>query len=57
MEPGAVARERSLRERLAGAARAALGAGRRLEAVERVADGSKKGVYRLLMDDATTTVA
>ncbi|CAM5566858.1 aminoglycoside phosphotransferase [Streptomyces canarius] len=45
------------RERLAGAARAALGGGRRLEAVERVAGGSKKGVYRLVMDDASTAVA
>ncbi|WP_208643287.1 phosphotransferase family protein [Streptomyces diastatochromogenes] len=43
--------------RLAGAARAALGGGRRLAAVERVAGGSKKGVYRLVMDDATTAVA
>ncbi|MFH8383790.1 phosphotransferase family protein [Kitasatospora sp. NPDC018058] len=45
------------RERLAGAARAALGGGRRLAAVERVTGGSKKGVYRLVMDDATTAVA
>ncbi|WP_030991636.1 phosphotransferase family protein [Streptomyces sp. NRRL WC-3744] len=45
------------RERLAGAARAALGGGRRLEAVERLAGGSKKGVYRLVMDDASTAVA
>lgn len=45
------------RERLAGAARAALGGGRRLEAVEPVAGGSKKGVYRLVMDDATTAIA
>ncbi|KUL24617.1 phosphotransferase [Streptomyces regalis] len=45
------------REQLAGAARAALGGGRRLEAVERVAGGSKKGVYRLVMDDATTVIA
>lgn len=45
------------REQLAGAARAALGGGRRLEAVERVAGGSKKGVYRLVMDDATTAIA
>jgi aminoglycoside phosphotransferase (APT) family kinase protein len=42
---------------LEGVARAALGGGRRLEAVERVAGGSKKGVYRLVMDDATTAVA
>ncbi|MFF2962350.1 phosphotransferase family protein [Streptomyces sp. NPDC057963] len=46
-----------VREQLAGAARAALGGGRRLEAVERVAGGSKKGVYRLVMDDATTAIA
>ncbi|MFC9675065.1 phosphotransferase family protein [Streptomyces sp. NPDC056949] len=52
MAPGAVTRER-----LAGAAHAALGGGRRLAAVERVAGGSKKGVYRLLMDDATTAIA
>lgn len=45
------------REQLAGAARAALGGGRRLEAVERVTGGSKKGVYRLVMDDATTAIA
>lgn len=52
MAPGAVTREQ-----LAGAAKAALGGGRRLAAVERVAGGSKKGVYRLLMDDATTAIA
>lgn len=45
------------RERLAGAARDALGGGRQLAAVERVAGGSKKGVYRLVMDDATTAIA
>jgi aminoglycoside phosphotransferase (APT) family kinase protein len=45
------------REQLAGAARVALGGGRRLEAVERIAGGSKKGVYRLVMDDATTAIA
>jgi hypothetical protein len=45
------------REQLAGAARAALGGGRRLESVERVTGGSKKGVYRLVMDDATTAIA
>jgi hypothetical protein len=45
------------RKQLAGAARAALGGGRRLEGVERVAGGSKKGVYRLVMDDATTAIA
>ncbi|ANP51554.1 phosphotransferase family protein [Streptomyces griseochromogenes] len=45
------------RDRLAGAARAALGGGRRLDAVEPVAGGSRKGVYRLVMDDATTAIA
>lgn len=45
------------REWLADAARSALGGGRRLVAVERVAGGSKKGVYRLVMDDASTAVA
>lgn len=52
MAPGTVARDQ-----LTGAVRAALGGGRRLEAVERVAGGSKKGVYRLVMDDATTAIA
>ncbi|MFJ9717054.1 phosphotransferase family protein [Streptomyces sp. NPDC101213] len=45
------------RERLADAARTALGGGRRLEAVVRVAGGSRKGVYRLVADDGTTAVA
>jgi hypothetical protein len=45
------------RDELAGAARAALGGGRRLEAVERVAGGTTKGVYRLTMDDAATAIA
>ncbi|MFJ8361824.1 phosphotransferase family protein [Streptomyces sp. NPDC093984] len=44
-------------DQLAGAARAALGGGRQLEAVERLAGGSRKGVYRLTMDDATTAIA
>ncbi|MFD3473551.1 phosphotransferase family protein [Streptomyces sp. NPDC058695] len=52
MAPGTVARDQ-----LTGAVRAALGGGRRLEAVERVAGGSKKGVYRLVMNDATTAIA
>ncbi|MFE4975287.1 phosphotransferase family protein [Kitasatospora sp. NPDC056651] len=46
-----------MRERLAGAARAALGGGRRLAAAERLAGGSKKGVYRLVMDDGTSAIA
>ncbi|MFE1753141.1 phosphotransferase family protein [Streptomyces anandii] len=41
----------------AGAVRAAFGRGRRLEGVEPLAGGSKKGVYRLVMDDGTTAVA
>lgn len=45
------------RDELAEAARAALGGGRRLERVERLTGGSRKGVYRLTMDDATTAVA
>ncbi|MBP0459826.1 phosphotransferase [Streptomyces montanisoli] len=52
-----MARRAATREQLAGAARNALGGGRRLEAVERLVGGSKKGVYRLVMDDATTAVA
>ncbi|MFF8232200.1 phosphotransferase [Streptomyces caelestis] len=45
------------RDQLAGAARAALGGGRQLEAVERLAGGTTKGVYRLTMDDAMTAIA
>ncbi|MEU6609873.1 phosphotransferase [Streptomyces shenzhenensis] len=45
------------RERLAGAAREALGGGRRLATVERMAGGSKKGVYRLVTDDGMTAIA
>ncbi|WP_202867485.1 phosphotransferase [Kribbella pittospori] len=45
------------RDQLAGAARAALGGGRRLEVVERLTGGTTKGVYRLTMDDATTAIA
>ncbi|MFE4518688.1 phosphotransferase family protein [Kitasatospora sp. NPDC056783] len=46
-----------MRERLAGAARAAFGGGRRLAAAERLAGGSKKGVYRLVTDDGTSAIA
>jgi Phosphotransferase enzyme family len=42
---------------LAGAARAAFGGGRRLERVERLAGGTRKGVYRLRLDDAMTAIA
>jgi hypothetical protein len=45
------------RDHLVGASRAALGGGRRLDGVERVAGGTRKGVYRLTMDDATTAIA
>ncbi|MGX6601783.1 aminoglycoside phosphotransferase family protein [Micromonosporaceae bacterium Da 78-11] len=45
------------RGELAGAARAALGGRRHLAAVHRLAGGSRKGVYRLTMDDATTAIA
>lgn len=54
---GGVVLDAVRREQLAGAARAALGPGRRLEGVEPLAGGSKKGVYRLVMDDGTTAVA
>jgi hypothetical protein len=43
-------------DELAGAARAALGGGRRLEKLERLAGGTSKGVYRLTMDDAMTAI-
>ena len=45
------------RDDLAGAARAALGGGRRLERIERLRGGTSKGVYRLTMDDVTTAIA
>jgi hypothetical protein len=44
-------------ERLARAAREALGGGRRLTGVERISGGTTKGVFRLTMDDASTAVA
>ncbi|MEU4586335.1 phosphotransferase [Kitasatospora aureofaciens] len=45
----------AVRAQLSGAARAALGG--RLAAVQRLAGGSKKGVYRLVTDDGATAVA
>ena len=45
------------RDDLAGVARAALGRSRTLESVARLAGGSRKGVYRLTMDDRTTAIA
>ncbi|MFE6667497.1 phosphotransferase family protein [Streptomyces sp. NPDC057697] len=52
-----MAPKRATREQLERAARAALGGGRRLETVERLAGGTRKGVYRLTMDDSTTAIA
>ncbi|MEV6521171.1 aminoglycoside phosphotransferase family protein [Longispora sp. NPDC051575] len=51
MERGFVAKED-----LAGLVRAALGPDRTLRAVDRLRGGSKKGVYRLTMDDGSTVV-
>jgi Phosphotransferase enzyme family len=45
------------REDLAGAARAALGTGRQIRELTRLAGGTTKGVYRLAMDDGTAVVA
>lgn len=45
------------RDQLAAASRAAFGGSRRLESVERLAGGSRKGVYRLRLDDASTAIA
>ncbi|MFE9027067.1 phosphotransferase [Streptomyces iakyrus] len=42
---------------LAPLARAALGPGRTLTGVERLRGGTKKGVYRLILDDDSTAVA
>ena len=44
------------RDSLTAVARAAWGTSRRLESVERLAGGTKKGVYRLTCDDSTTAV-
>ena len=46
-----------VRDGLADAARAALGGGRELAGFERLTGGTRKGVYRLTMDDATTAIA
>lgn len=52
-----MARELLTRDDLAPVAHSALGGGRRLETVERIAGGSRKGVYRLTMDDGFTAIA
>jgi hypothetical protein len=43
-------------ESLAGVVRAAFGPGRRLAAADRLRGGSKKGVYRLTLDDGATVI-
>ena len=43
-------------DRLAGVVKAAFGAGRRAMAADRLPNGSKKGVYRLTLDDGGTAV-
>lgn len=45
------------RDDLAGATRAALGSGRRLDSIERLAGGTRKGVYRLTINDGSTVIA
>lgn len=45
------------RDRLAGATRAAVDGGRRLQGVARLAGGTTKGVYRLAIDDGSTVIA
>jgi len=51
-----VARSVVTRHHLAAVARAALGAKRRLIGVSRLRGGSKKGVYRLTLDDDSTAI-
>src|SRR5690348_8974093 len=43
-------------ERVAGTVRAAFGPGRRLAGLTRLRGGSKKGVYRLTLDDGSTAI-
>ncbi len=52
-----MARTDVTRDHLAGATRAALGSGRQLEGVARLAGGTTKGVYRLTLDDGSTVIA
>ncbi|MFF7600204.1 phosphotransferase family protein [Streptomyces mirabilis] len=52
-----VTRRPLTRDELAPLARAALGRARTLTAVTRLRGGSKKGVYRLFLDDGSTAVA
>jgi hypothetical protein len=53
----AVARRIATVEELSGLARAALGTRARLIEVTRLRGGTRKGVYRLTMDDASTAIA
>jgi hypothetical protein len=53
----ALARRDVTRDHLASATRAALGSGRRLAGVARLAGGTTKGVYRLTLDDSSTVIA
>lgn len=52
-----VTRRPRTRDELAPLARAALGPARTLTAVARLRGGSKKGAYRLFLDDGSTAVA
>jgi hypothetical protein len=51
-----VARGPAARDELEGVVRVAFGPGRRLAAVQRLCGGSKKGVYRLSLDDGRTVI-
>jgi hypothetical protein len=51
-----VARGPAARDELEAVVRAAFGPGRRLAAVRRLRGGSKKGVYRLSLDDGRTVI-
>ncbi|MFC6019105.1 phosphotransferase family protein [Plantactinospora solaniradicis] len=50
-------REFADRERLAAVVRAGFGSARRIDTVTRLRGGTKKGVYRLTLDDRSTVVA
>ena len=52
-----MARRDVTRDHLAEATYAALGSGRQLEGVARLAGGTTKGVYRLTLDDGSTVIA
>lgn len=56
MDPQDTRRQFADAGRLAGVITATFGTDRRIAAMERLAGGSKKGVYRVLLDDATRAV-